>query len=161
MDRRWNRNVISLLSPVTAEMRLLISCVNSMAVFIIIVITALDGLGNRIRYQCPNREHWSAISLKNGFRLTRTCVAGIRRCGCCRGWCAWRCDVNNRKYVVQLPVHSTIIRRAVSNNCGFRPPTYMSADLYYTTDSFCLLSSSATRRARWTELNHIWPHGRK
>ena len=28
MDRRWNRNVISLLSSVTAEMRLPISCVN-------------------------------------------------------------------------------------------------------------------------------------
>jgi len=32
MDRRWNRNVVSLLSSVTVEMRLPISCVNSMAV---------------------------------------------------------------------------------------------------------------------------------
>ena len=32
MDRRWNRNVVSLLSSVTAEMRLPLSCVNSMAV---------------------------------------------------------------------------------------------------------------------------------
>ena len=37
----------------------------------------------------------------------------------------------------------------------------MSADLCFTTDSFFLLSSflsSTTRGARWTELNHIWPH---
>jgi len=32
MDRRWNRNAVSLLSSVTAEIRLPISCVNSMAV---------------------------------------------------------------------------------------------------------------------------------
>ena len=36
----------------------------------------------------------------------------------------------------------------------------MSTDLYFTADSFFLFSS-ATRVARWTELNHIRPHGRK
>ena len=43
-------------------------------------------------------------------------------------------------------------------------PTYMLAvDLCFTRDSFFffLFVSSATRGARWTELNHIRSHGRK
>ena len=57
MNRRWNRNVVSLLSSVTAEMRLPISCVNSMAVschvpavsiiiIIIIIIAQRSGDGS-------------------------------------------------------------------------------------------------------------------
>ena len=37
----------------------------------------------------------------------------------------------------------------------------MSADLYFTRDSFFLFSSPPNLWARWTELNHIRPHGRK
>jgi len=41
-------------------------------------------------------------------------------------------------------------------------PTYTSADLYFTTNSsFFFFFLFCSLWARWTELNHIRPHGRK